>query len=144
MSTRPSRTRWAVHRVFQIDALPRPAHRDYAFLERCFHKLLYGLPPGGSTAKTRHRDERSAGGFLGLDNIGVFDRSSAAAPRRHHPSRPTAPRGWPCYCLNMLTIALELAEPRYRAYEDIASKFFEHFLYDRERHEHARRQRALG
>ena len=67
------------------------------------------------------------GGFLGLDNIGVFDRS-APLPTGGHIEQSDATSWMGMYCLNMLTIALELARDN-RAYEDVASKFFEHFVY---------------
>ena len=67
------------------------------------------------------------GGFLGLDNIGVFDRC-AALPVAATSARRTAPRGWASTALNMLAMALELARDD-PAYEDLATKFFEHFLH---------------
>ena len=67
-----------------------------------------------------------AGGFLGLDNIGLFDRSQPF-PGEASSSRPTRTSWMAMYALNMLAIALELAEHD-RTYEDIATKFFEHFL----------------
>ncbi|MHC5833260.1 MAG: MGH1-like glycoside hydrolase domain-containing protein, partial [Nostoc sp.] len=66
-------------------------------------------------------------GFLGLDNIGVFDRS-AALPTGGHIDQSDGTSWMGMYCLNMLAIALELAKTN-PVYEDIASKFFEHFLY---------------
>ena len=67
------------------------------------------------------------GGFLGLDNIGVFDRS-APLPTGGHIEQSDGTSWMGMYCLNMLAIALELAKQD-RAYEDVASKFFEHFVY---------------
>ena len=67
------------------------------------------------------------GGFLGLDNIGVFDRSKPL-PTGGHIEQSDATSWMGMYCLNMLMIALELARDN-RAYEDVASKFFEHFVY---------------
>ena len=66
-------------------------------------------------------------GFSGLDNIGVFDRS-APLPTGGRIEQSDATSWMGMYCLNMLTIALELARDN-RAYEDVASKFFEHFVY---------------
>src|SRR6185503_3609319 len=67
------------------------------------------------------------GGFLGLDNIGVFDRS-APLPTGGHIEQSDGTSWMAMYCLNMLAIALELAQDD-PAYEDVASKFFEHFVY---------------
>jgi len=67
------------------------------------------------------------GGFLGLDNIGVFDRS-APLPTGGHIEQSDGTSWMAMYCLNMLAIALELAREN-PAYEDVASKFFEHFVY---------------
>ena len=83
--------------------------------------------PGGSTARTPTGKHLFAGGFLGLDNIGVFDRSQAAARPAATSSRPTAPPGWrstapPCWRWRW---SWRSEDP---AYEDIASKFFEHFV----------------
>ena len=76
----------------------------------------------------RHRGKNIfQGGFLGLDNIGVFDRS-APLPTGGHIEQSDATSWMGMYCLNMLSIALELAREN-RAYEDVASKFFEHFVY---------------
>ncbi|MFN7647074.1 MAG: MGH1-like glycoside hydrolase domain-containing protein [Acidobacteriota bacterium] len=116
---------WAVHRVFQIDAR-LTGHRDYAFLERCFHKLLMNFTWWVNRKDTTGNNVFE-GGFLGLDNIGVFDRSSPL-PTGGTIEQSDGTSWMAMYCLNMLTIALDLAEHN-RAYEDIASKFFEHFLY---------------
>ncbi|MFN9262907.1 MAG: MGH1-like glycoside hydrolase domain-containing protein [Acidobacteriota bacterium] len=115
----------AVHRVFQIDAR-LTGHRDYAFLERCFHKLLMNFTWWVNRKDTTGNNVFE-GGFLGLDNIGVFDRSSPL-PTGGTIEQSDGTSWMAMYCLNMLTIALDLAEHN-RAYEDIASKFFEHFLY---------------
>ena len=99
---------------------------DRAFLERVFHKLLLNFT-WWVNRKDAEGNNVFQGGFLGLDNIGVFDRSAAAADGR--PPRAERRHRWMgMFCLNMLTIALELAahDP---VYEDIATKFFEHFLY---------------
>ena len=114
---------WAVWRVYKISA--EKGHRDLLFLERAFQKLLLNF-----TWWVNRKDEKGnhvfGGGFLGLDNIGVFDRSHHLPDgSRLYQADGTAWMGG--YCLTMLTIALELAETR-PAYEDIASKFFEHFV----------------
>lgn len=116
---------WAAWRVFQIDwrAKNKP---DYAFLERTFHKLLMNF-----TWWVNRKDSEGAnifeGGFLGLDNIGIFDRS-AVLPSGWVLEQSDGSSWMAMYCLNMLKIALQLSVNN-KTYEDIASKFFEHFLY---------------
>ncbi len=117
---------WAAWRVFQIDRKQRGDAGDLAFLERVFHKLMLNF-----TWWVNRKDAQGhnvfQGGFLGLDNIGVFDRS-----------RPLPTGGWinqsdgtswmAMYSLNLMRIALELALHN-PVYQDIATKFFEHFLH---------------
>jgi hypothetical protein len=114
---------WAVWRVYKI-ADPK-GQRDLLFLEKAFQKLLLNF-----TWWVNRKDESGrhvfGGGFLGLDNIGVFDRSKPLpGGGTLHQADGTAWMG--SYCLLMLSMALELAQTR-PAYEDIASKFFEHFV----------------
>ncbi|MCH7226730.1 MGH1-like glycoside hydrolase domain-containing protein [Haloferula sp. A504] len=114
---------WAVWRVYKI-ADPKGS-RDLIFLERCFQKLLLNFT-WWVNRKDADGNHVFGGGFLGLDNIGVFDRSHALPDgSKLYQADGTAWMGG--YCLTMLTMALELAEHN-RAYEDIASKFFEHFV----------------
>jgi len=116
---------WAAWRVYKID---RRIHGrgDRAFLERIFHKLLLNF-----TWWVNRKDVDGhnvfQGGFLGLDNIGVFDRS-APLPVAGHLGQADGTAWMGFYSLNMLAIALELAREN-RVYEDVATKFFEHFLY---------------
>ncbi len=121
---------WAAHRVFQIDQLQRRRENpddpgDLEFLERVFQKLLLNF-----TWWVNRKDEQGRnifqGGFLGLDNIGVFDRSQAL-PTGGYINQADGTSWMAAYCLNMLRIAAELGVHNH-AYEDIASKFFEHFL----------------
>jgi hypothetical protein len=116
---------WAAWRVYKIDQKQRGAG-DLAFLERVFHKLLLNF-----TWWVNQKDPEGMnifqGGFLGLDNIGVFDRSQAL-PTGGHLEQSDGTSWMGMFSLNMLTIALELAVHN-RVYEDIATKFFEHFLY---------------
>ncbi len=116
---------WAAWRVYQIEQ-QRRGRGDRAFLERVFQKLLLNF-----TWWVNRHDEEGLnifqGGFLGLDNIGAFDRSAMeVSGGRVEQSDATSWMGM--YCLNLMVIALELAREN-RVYEDMASKFLEHFAY---------------
>jgi hypothetical protein len=116
---------WAAWRVYKIEQRVR-GKADRAFLASVFHKLLLNFT---WWVNRKDADGRNVfqGGFLGLDNIGVFDRSRPLAGGAHiEQSDATSWMGM--YCLNMLAIAMELARED-RAYADVASKFFEHFVY---------------
>ncbi|MEO1670110.1 MAG: glucosidase [Cyanobacteria bacterium J06631_2] len=116
---------WATWRVYKIEA-KRTGKSDRAFLERVFQKLLLNF-----TWWVNRKDADGSnifeGGFLGLDNIGVFDRSSPL-PTGGHIEQSDGTSWMAMYSLNMLTISLELALEN-PVYEDMATKFFEHFLY---------------
>jgi hypothetical protein len=116
---------WAAWRVYKIDK-KRHGKADRVFLQRVFHKLLLNF-----TWWVNRKDAEGKnvfqGGFLGLDNIGVFDRS-APLPTGGHIEQSDGTSWMGMYCLNMLAMALELARDD-PAYEDVASKFFEHFVY---------------
>ncbi|GJD28793.1 hypothetical protein PMNALOAF_0022 [Methylobacterium adhaesivum] len=116
---------WAAYRVFEIDRDRRGGRGDLAFLEGVFHKLLINFT---WWVNRKDADGRNVfqGGFLGLDNVGVFDRSRPPPGfGRIHQADGTA---WMAmYALNMMRIALELALHN-DVYESTASKFFEHFL----------------
>jgi hypothetical protein len=116
---------WAAWRVYKIEKRLR-GKADRIFLETVFHKLLLNL-----TWWVNRKDAEGMnvfqGGFLGLDNIGVFDRS-APLPTGGHIDQSDGTSWMGMYCLNMLAIALELARED-PAYEGVASKFFEHFVY---------------
>lgn len=116
---------WAAWRVYKIDQ-KRSGKADLAFLERVFHKLLLNFT-WWVNRKDPHGKNVFQGGFLGLDNIGVFDRSREL-PTGGHLEQSDATSWMGMYCLNMLAIALELARHN-RSYSDVASKFFEHFVY---------------
>ena len=122
---------WAALRVAEIDAAARAQRGedptpDFAFLERVFHKLLLNFT-WWVNRKDAAGNNVFEGGFLGLDNIGLFDRSKPLpVPGRLEQSDGTA---WMAtYCLNLLEMALQLAS-RDPVYEDVATKFFEHFTY---------------
>ncbi|MBK6685789.1 MAG: glucosidase [Deltaproteobacteria bacterium] len=117
---------WATWRVFQIDRKQRGGDGDLAFLERVFHKLLLNFTWWVNRKDTEGRNIFQ-GGFLGLDNIGVFDRSKPL-PTGGSLSQSDGTSWMAMYSLNLLRIALELALHN-RVYEDIATKFFEHFLH---------------
>ena len=133
---------WAAWRVYKVEK-KRCGKADRNFLERVFQKLLLNFTWWVNRKDTEGRNVFQ-GGFLGLDNIGVFDRSKPL-PTGGHIEQSDATSWMGMYCLNMLAIALELAREN-SAYEDVASKFFEHFVYICQRHERYRRRgnRALG
>ena len=116
---------WAVWRVYKIEKRLR-GQPDHVFLERAFHKLLLNFT-WWVNRKDAVGNNIFQGGFLGLDNIGVFDRS-APLPTGGTIEQSDATSWMGMFCLNMLAMALELARED-RAYADIASKFFEHFVY---------------
>ncbi|GFE69953.1 glucosidase [Chroococcus sp. FPU101] len=116
---------WATWRVYQIEKKVY-GRSDRQFLERVFQKLMLNFTWWVNRKDVEGRNVFQ-GGFLGLDNIGVFDRS-AALPTGGHIDQSDGTSWMGMYCLNMLTIALELAKTN-PVYEDIATKFFEHFLY---------------
>jgi len=116
---------WATWRVYKLEK-KRCGKGDRQFLESVFHKLLLNFTWWVNRKDTEGRNIFQ-GGFLGLDNIGVFDRS-APLPTGGHIEQSDGTSWMGMYCLNMLAIALELARGN-RAYEGVASKFFEHFVY---------------
>jgi hypothetical protein len=117
---------WAAWRVFQIDRKQRGGAGDLGFLERVFHKLMLNFTWWVNRKDVQGRNVFE-GGFLGLDNIGVFDRS-APLPSGTHLIQSDATSWMATYCLSLLRIALHLAlhDP---VYQGVATKFFEHFLH---------------
>jgi hypothetical protein len=116
---------WAAWRVYEIDRGQRGGDGDQDFLERIFHKLMFNFTWWVNRKDVEGRNIFQ-GGFLGLDNIGIFDRN-AALPGRGHINQADGTAWMAMYTLNLMRIALELAL-RAHVYEDIASKFFENFL----------------
>ncbi|MEX2491249.1 MAG: glucosidase [Nitrospirales bacterium] len=116
---------WAAWRVYKIEKRLR-GKADRIWLAKIFHKLLLNFTWWVNRKDAEGRNIFQ-GGFLGLDNIGVFDRS-APLPTGGHIDQSDGTSWMGMYCLNMLAIALELAQHD-PAYGDMASKFFEHFVY---------------
>src|SRR6266511_3784638 len=116
---------WATLFVYELEKL-HTGQGDRAFLENAFGKLMKNFV---WWLNRKDPDGRNVfqGGFLGLDNIGVFDRR-APLPTGGHIDQSDGTSWMGMYCLNMLAMALELARED-PAYEDVASKFFEHFVY---------------
>ncbi|MBM3264942.1 MAG: glucosidase [candidate division Zixibacteria bacterium] len=117
---------WAAWRVYEIDRKRRGGKGDMDFLERILHKLLLNFT-WWVNRKDAENHNIFQGGFLGLDNIGVFDRS-AVLPTGGHVEQSDATSWMAMYSLNLMRIALEVATVNH-VYEDLATKFFEHFLY---------------
>jgi len=117
---------WAAFRVFKMDQKRRGDAGDVAFLQTVFHRLLLNFT---WWVNRKDRDGRNIfeGGFLGLDNIGVFDRS-APLPFGGYLEQADGTAWVAMFALNMMRIALELSQTN-PVYQDMASKFFEHFLY---------------
>ena len=116
---------WAVWRVYRIEG-KETGRLDRGFLERAFHKLLLNFT-WWVNRKDSEGNNVFQGGFLGLDNVGVLDRSGIL-PNGGVIEQSDATSWMGMYCLNMMTIALELSKEN-PAYEDVACKFLEHFVY---------------
>jgi hypothetical protein len=116
---------WAAIRVYQIEQ-KMYGRRDRKFLERVFQKLLLNFT-WWVNRKDAEGNNIFEGGFLGLDNISAFDRTSGL-PTGGQLEQADGTSWMAMYCLNLLGIALELAKED-DVYEDIATKFFEHFVY---------------
>lgn len=116
---------WAVWRVYNMEKRHH-GRADRAFLERCFHKLLINFAWWVNKVDSRGNNVFE-GGFLGLDNIAVFDRS--VTPPHGQVLEQSDATGWMAmFSLNMMRIALELAQEN-SVYESLATKFFEHYIY---------------
>jgi hypothetical protein len=116
---------WAVWRVYNMDRL-RNGVSDRDWLERCFHKLLINFTSWVNKVD-REGNNVFEGGFLGLDNITVIDRSERATDGSTLEQSDAT--GWMgMFCLNLMRIALELARENH-VYEGLASKFLQHYTY---------------
>jgi hypothetical protein len=115
---------WAAWRVYQIER-KQTGKGDRAFLETIFHKMLIAFT-WWVNSKDSEGKNIFQGGFLGLDNIGVFDRN-AEFPDGTHLEQSDGTSWMGMFCLNLMRIAIELASENH-VYENIATKFFEHFL----------------
>ncbi|PYS49621.1 MAG: glucosidase [Acidobacteria bacterium] len=116
---------WSAWRVYRIEAVRRGTS-DRNFLERIFHKLLLNFT-WWVNRKDAEGNNIFEGGFLGLDNIGVFDRNTKL-PGGSFIEQSDGTSWMAMYTLNLMAIAMELARED-RAYEDVASKFWEHFIF---------------
>ena len=117
---------WATWRVYKIDQKNNNGKGDITFLESVFHKLLLTFT-WWVNRKDKQGNNIFQGGFLGLDNIGVFDRS-APLPTGGFIEQADGTSWMAMFSLNMMRISLELARHN-GVYQDMATKFFEHFLY---------------
>jgi len=115
---------WACLQIYKMDKV-RTGIADTLFLERTFQKLLINFT-WWVNRKDRLNNNVFEAGFLGLDNIGIFDRNNVPGGGILEQADGTSWMGM--YCLNMMEIALELSQYNI-AYEDLATKFFEHFTY---------------
>ncbi len=116
----------AAFRVYKIDQKNKNGKGDIPFLESVFHKMLLNFT---WWVNRKDKDDRNIfqGGFLGLDNIGVFDRSTGLRPGEYL-EQADGTAWMAMFSLNMLRISLELSKEN-PIYQDLATKFLEHFLY---------------
>jgi Glycosyl hydrolase family 63 C-terminal domain len=117
---------WATWRVYKIDQKIQGGKGDRKFLEEVFHKLLLNFT-WWVNKKDTNGHNIFQGGFLGMDNIGVFDRS-AQLPTGGYIEQSDGTSWMAMFTLNMMRMSLELAEEN-PTYQSLATKFFEHFLY---------------
>ncbi|HKB84648.1 MAG TPA: hypothetical protein VKD08_00640, partial [Ignavibacteriaceae bacterium] len=117
---------WAAWRVYKIDQKNNDGKGDIPFLESVFHKMLLNFT---WWVNRKDKDDRNIfqGGFLGLDNIGVFDRSEGLRPGENL-EQADGTAWMAMFSLNMLRISLELSKEN-PVYQNLATKFLEHFLY---------------
>jgi hypothetical protein len=118
---------WAAWRVYELDKQQKNNQGDLVFLETIFHRLLINFT-WWVNRKDMEGNNIFEGGFLGMDNIGVFDRDSMKLPTGGYLEQADGTSWMAMYALNLMRIALELSKTN-PVYEDMATKFFEHFLY---------------
>ncbi len=125
--TNPPVHAWAAYRVYEIEKRNNGGKGDVTFLETVFHRLLMNFT-WWVNRKDAEGNNIFEGGFLGMDNIGLFDRSNSQLPDGGRLEQADGTSWMATYCLNLMRIALELsmANP---VYQDMANKFFEHFLH---------------
>jgi len=125
--TNPPVHAWAAYRVYEIDKWNNNNKGDITFLETVFHRLLMNFT-WWVNRKDAEGNNIFEGGFLGMDNIGLFDRSNTPLPDGGRLEQADGTSWMAMYALNLMRIALELsiANP---VYQDMANKFFEHFLH---------------
>lgn len=125
-ATNPPVHAYAAWRVYEIDRKKNKGRGDVQFLQSVFHKLIINFT-WWVNRKDNEDNNLFEGGFLGLDNIGVFDREKIL-PDGSYIEQSDGTSWMAMYSLNMMRISLELAKSN-AVYEDMATKFFEHFLY---------------
>jgi hypothetical protein len=124
--TNPPVHAWASFRVYEIEKNNNGGKGDIAFLETVFHKLLLNFT-WWVNRKDQEGNNIFEGGFLGMDNIGLFDRSNTKLPDGGHLEQADGTSWMAAFCLNLMRISLELSMYN-PVYQDMANKFFEHFL----------------
>ena len=125
--TNPPVHAWAAYRVYELEKNGNGGKGDLAFLETVFHKLLLNFT-WWVNRKDAEGNNIFEGGFLGMDNIGLFDRSNFHLPDGGHLEQADGTSWMAMYSLNLMRIALELSMSN-PVYQDMANKFFEHFLH---------------
>jgi len=118
---------WAAWRVYELEKNNNGGKGDTAFLETVFHKLLLNFT-WWVNRKDAEGNNIFEGGFLGMDNIGVFDRNMTILPDGSRLEQADGTSWVAMYSLNLMRISLELSKSN-QVYQDMANKFFEHFLY---------------
>ena len=124
--TNPPVHAWAAWRIYEIDMHNNQEKGDMVFLETIFHKLMINFT-WWVNRKDAEGNNIFEGGFLGMDNIGIFDRNEKL-PNGSVLEQSDGTSWMAMYSLNLMRIALELAKQN-PVYQDMATKFFDHFMY---------------